>query len=166
VVNLIETFIGLIRIQAFLFVKLCLWVGACWISKDHGDISFNDQAIQDFTVIFWNVGNHMSNDSCISKKSLILRNTAARTPNIACTVLIRLTFGTRLQVVTSHRLSDFLISSVRIQELTDRVSASPWWPVLSTSFPEDPCKSHGGHFRRRSPFVLVPPLPAKLKCAA
>jgi len=30
---------------------------------DRGDIFFNDQAIQDFTVIFRNVGSHLSIDT-------------------------------------------------------------------------------------------------------
>jgi len=49
---------------------LCLWEGTSQVTKDRGDIFFNDQAIQVFTVIFRNVGNHLSNDtaSCPRKQ--------------------------------------------------------------------------------------------------
>jgi len=87
VVNLIETYIGLIR-KEVLFVMLCLWVGTSrsvkvswwhflqWSSYTilHCDLSKRRK-----TLVKWH--------SFISKRTRILTNTAARTSNLACSVL-------------------------------------------------------------------------------
>jgi len=88
VVNFIETYIGLIRIEVFLFVRLCLWVGGSrsfkgswrhflqWSSNPvlHCGLSKRREPL-----VKWH--------NFISKKTRILTNTAARTSNLACPVL-------------------------------------------------------------------------------
>jgi hypothetical protein len=57
--------------------------------------------------------NHLSNDTTSYPKRHELSRTLLSEPQISHPVLIRPTFGIRLQVAHSHRLSDFLVSSLR-----------------------------------------------------
>ena len=53
------------------------------VSKDRDDIFFDDQSIQDFTVILRNVGNHLSNVPASYPKGHVVSRTPLPEPQIS-----------------------------------------------------------------------------------